>query len=241
MARRTRSNTPIAPVGDSVAENQDGSERSNDGGGVDAASGPGSDGTVIEPGAIAGGSDNGDQSRQRKHRSDRGAKRGPRGEKADKIDLGDFAQILSEVHSGVALMTNIPELALDETSEEHIKLARAMQRVIRHYDLPSVDAKTLDHFLLAKTLCVIYGTRLIAYNMRRRAERARAVNPPPALGAKQSPTATQASPPPPMPVNPASPTVPTKAPFAPPPTHIRSAPIPGFEHITVDVPVSKPN
>jgi hypothetical protein len=144
---------------------------------------------------------------------------------------------LSEIHSGIALMVNVPELALDEAQEEHIKLARAIERVKRHYDLPSISPVALDWFLLLKAAFMIYGSRLIAYNLRRRAEAAKVVSPPAVVKpAQPAPTA----PPPKAP----TPAPPPDAPVGmrPPPTHIRSAPIPGFENVTIDVPVAtKPN
>jgi hypothetical protein len=244
MAKRARPTPPDFTLGDSEPENGDGGNNGTDGGsgGETSADSASDSGSVINPGTIAGNSgDSG--TRQRKQRSDRGKSRGPRSEKGS-IDLGDFAQILSEIHSGIALATSIPEIALDESAEEHIKLARAIERVKRHYDLPTVTPVALDWFLLGKAILLIYGSRIIAYNMRMRANNAKPVNNPPAM-VNAKPNQPQPSAPPPPPNAPPKQSAgPIAQPFAPPPSHIRAAPIPGFEGITLDIPANgsaKPN
>lgn len=231
MARRARSIASDPPIGNSDGENPDGGNRGVNSGvpDTDAATG-GDSGTVINPASV-GGSDNDSEPRQRKQRSDRGKPRGARSEKADKIDLGDFAQILSEIHSGIAMMANIPELALDEASGEHTKLARAIERVKRHYDLPNVSPIAVDWFMLAKTAGLIYGSRIIAYNLRQRAENARPINQPAQVqtSAPAAPAAPKAPNAPP--VQPAQPVR-----FTPPPGAVRAAPIPGFENVDIVVP-----
>lgn len=234
MGRRTRSDPSSVDVGNSDNQDADGRNHSIDGGSdIETAAGGGSDGSssVVDPGSVGG---NSDSKPGRKPRSDRGKPRGSRADKAeDKINLGDFAQIISEIHSGIALLANIPELALDESKDEHIKLARAIERVKRHYDLPSVSPIALDWFLLLKAVFMIYGARLIAYNLRTRAENARPINNPPAV-MRQAPI-NPTAPPPAQP----TPKPPPNAPIniQPAPGVIRAATIPGFEGVTIDVPV----
>lgn len=236
MARRARSVAPDIALGNSDGKEPDGGDRSVDSGVPDTNAAPGGDsGSTIDP-ASFGGSNNDSEPRSRKQRSDRGRPRGPRSEKADKIDLGDFAQILSEIHSGIAMMVNVPELSLDENSQEHIKLARAIERVKRHYDLPNISPVAVDWFMLAKTAGLIYGSRIIAYNLRRRAENARPINQP-----AQVQTSTPARPDAPPRAPNAPPTQAAQpARFTPPPGAVRAAPIPGFENIDIVVPM-KPN
>lgn len=243
MARRARSDTPKSDDGNSDGESPDGGNRSVDSGLPDTPttdpSGPGD--SVIDPASIAGNSGD-SEPRKRKQRSDRGQPRGSRSEKETKIDLGDFAQILSEIHSGIALFAGIPEIALDESADEHVKLARAIERVKRHYDLPSVSPIALDWFMLLKTFGLVYGSRIIAYNMRMRAENARPINPTPSVTAHAPNSPQQARPTAPPPQQP-TPRPPANAPIGivPAPGVIRAAAIPGFENVTLDINVAGSN
>lgn len=151
-----------------------GNESHNAGNAPDGDNGDtgGSDpGSVIEPGKLTSGSSDNTGQRSRKRRSDAGQSRGPRAQKADATDLGSIAEIISEVHSMLALMLQTPELALDESKGEHEKLARALNRVAAHYNIPILDPKTRDWIMLAKTAGVIYGSRVMAVYLRMQAEK----------------------------------------------------------------------
>lgn len=139
-------------------------------------------------------------------------------------------------------MTGVPEFALDEQKEEHTKLARAVARVAAHYDIPALDPVTHDWIMLFKCLLLIYGTRLLAYQMRTRAESARNITPKPGL-------AQPAPPPPPAPApqapqGQAAPQQPiptgTRAPVAPANNVLRAAAIPGFPNAPpLDIDITK--
>ena len=45
------------------------------------------------------------------------------------------------------------------------QLGQSIQNVARHYDIPGVDQKTVDWIRLARTLGMVYGTRLFAARM----------------------------------------------------------------------------
>lgn len=239
MAKRARPNPSSVDDGNSDVQDAIGGSGGVDSGSVDAsAAASGDSGSTVDP-ASFGGSNNDSGTGGRKPRSDRGRARGPRADKAqDKIDLGDFAQILSEIHSGVAMMVNVPELALDEANGEHVKLSRAIQRVMRHYDLPSVSPIALDYFMLIKTAGLVYGSRIIAYNLRQRAERARPINQPAQVqtGQPAAPQAPQQAAPKAANAPPVQPTRPVQ--FTPPPGAVRAATIPGFENIDIVVPMN---
>jgi hypothetical protein len=97
----------------------------------------------------------------------------------------------------LAFATGIPEFALDESKGEHEKLARAAERVARHYNIPALDPVTRDWIMLAKTAGIIYGSRTLAYLNRTSAQRAA--------------PAARAVPQPRQPETPAAPVAPPKA------------------------------
>jgi hypothetical protein len=174
MAKRARHDTSDAEwrSGEPEIGNSIGDGKAND---AAIVADSGGDGAIVEPSTVAGGT--GDSDPVRKRRADAGRKRGPRGEKTDKIDLGEFAEILSEVHSFLAFISSVPEFALDETVDEHNKMARAFSRVARHYDIPVLDPIVRDWIMLFKTLALIYGAHFMAYNERQRGNRAKNVTP----------------------------------------------------------------
>lgn len=76
----------------------------------------------------------------------------------------------------LATITGNQMLAID--TDEAGKLAQAMQRVARHYDVPGLSQQTIDWIGLIQTVGAIYGSRIMAARMERAAERA--TKPPPA-------------------------------------------------------------
>ncbi len=64
-------------------------------------------------------------------------------------------------HAGLAIAFNAPKLTLDEMEGE--KLAGAVQKVLRHYDLPDVASETKDWIGLIIVAGSIYGPRLAAH------------------------------------------------------------------------------
>ena len=90
------------------------------------------------------------------------------------------------VHSALAALTTIRELELEE--DEARKLSNASKEVLRYYPIGMSD-KALAWVNLGVVACGIYGTRIMAYSVRRAAERrARIVTlptgtPPPAQAA----------------------------------------------------------
>lgn len=65
------------------------------------------------------------------------------------------------VHAGVAIAFSAPKLAIDEMEGE--KLAGAVQKVLRHYDLPDVASETKDWIGLMIVAGSIYGPRMAAH------------------------------------------------------------------------------
>lgn len=196
MAKRARSDAQPTERRDSGSENGDGGNpRQADGDAKPADSGD--TGFVVEPGSIVAETDAGsDSSTDRKRRSDAGRKRGPRAKAPDQVDLGSVAETISEIHSFLAFLTGVREFALDEAKEEHIKIARGLERVARHYDIPAIREPYLSWFLLFKTLGFVYGAHYHAYSERMRSEHARDVTPraavPAAPNAPQAKSAPQA-------------------------------------------------
>lgn len=92
------------------------------------------------------------------------------GEAEKKIhqNLADLTGVLLTVHSVLAALTRIQELELEE--EEARKLANASKEVLKHYPLGLSD-KNLAWVNLAVVACGIYGTRLMAFSMRKAAEK----------------------------------------------------------------------
>lgn len=91
------------------------------------------------------------------------------------------------VHATLAALVNVRELELSE--DEARKLSDASKEVLKHYPL-GVSDKTIAWVNLAVIAGGVYGTRIMAYNVRRGAERrARVVNLPTAPPASAGPGA----------------------------------------------------
>lgn len=135
----------------------DGSSVENNGGDGDTInpSDFGGAGTASAPG---GDGDDG-RSGGRKPRSDAGRARGPR--KSAPLDLTDLKDIVVLAHAGISIAFNAPKLQLDDMEGE--KLAAAVQKVLRHYDLPDVASETKDWIGLIIVAGSIYGPRMAAH------------------------------------------------------------------------------
>lgn len=114
-------------------------------------------------------------------RKRRGRKPGSRNSQtAQTISVSGLAEIIVNTHAMLAAFTKSAELFVD--MEEAQKLAEATVNVSRHYNV-AVAAKTVDWVNFATVAGMIYGTRLVAINNRRKMERRN--NP-----AKPAPTTT---------------------------------------------------
>lgn len=93
-------------------------------------------------------------------------------EKVDitKVDISGVEKVLLSIHSHLATLSATPELELEQ--EEAAKLARAGLDVYKHYAtfFPSVTEKTVDLGAAVYALWSIYGTRVMAINLRKRME-----------------------------------------------------------------------
>ena len=77
------------------------------------------------------------------------------------MDLTEFiAENLFSAHAFLAGLSGRDILAIDKSEAD--ELGKAIQNVARHYDIPGVDQKTVDWIRLARTLGMVYGTRLFA-------------------------------------------------------------------------------
>lgn len=112
-----------------------------------------------EPGAGAGGDSNDSGANRRKPRSDAGRARGAR--KSAPLDLTDLKDIMVMAHAAIAIAFNAPTLSIDDMEGE--KLAGAVQKVLRHYDLPDVASETKDWIGLIIVAGSIYGPRMAAH------------------------------------------------------------------------------
>jgi hypothetical protein len=81
----------------------------------------------------------------------------------------DFASILVTCHSMLAMLTGVPELDLDKS--EGVKLADGIKRVLGYHKTLGLSAQNLAYIHLAMTAGGIYGTRALAYRLRRSEER----------------------------------------------------------------------
>lgn len=96
-------------------------------------------------------------------------------------NLADLTSVILVAHATLAALVNIREFELSE--DEAGKLSEASKEVLKHYPL-GVSEKTLAWVNLAIVGGGIYGTRFMAYNIRKAAERrARMVNVTPAAAA----------------------------------------------------------
>ncbi|MEB2589879.1 hypothetical protein SOP87_30075, partial [Bacillus cereus] len=137
----------------------------------------------IDPGSIGAGSagsstgagSDGDDSGtgKRRTRSDAGRTRGPR--KSAPLDLSDLKDIIVMAHVAMATAFRSDLLVIDDSEGD--KLAGAVQKVLRHYDLPDVASETKDWIGLILACGSVYGPRVAAAWAKR--------NTPPAPGTPQ--------------------------------------------------------
>lgn len=109
----------------------------------------------------------------RKPRSDRGKPRGPRTASAKKaaassLDLSGLAGVIVGLTAAVAQWRDVPEIEIDESEAK--ELMSATQNVLRHYSIETTQ-KGADYIALVGVVAMIAGTRISAYNLRRRVER----------------------------------------------------------------------
>ena len=136
----------------------------------------------------------------------------------------------------LASVTACSELKLDPDEAE--RLAKAAAKVIEYYELHRVVGIATHPLAgLARVSWALYMPRLMAIRMRQMAEAAKDVTPPRASSPQPPPAAPQA---PQAQTPPAS--AGARVPITSPPGVIRANPIPGYEHVTIDVPLpGKPN
>lgn len=130
------------------------------------------DGSVIDPASLRsanGGSDASSDNNpignldpatgKRKYRK--------RGLAADTVslELGTFKDLLFSTHAMLHSLTKSVLFEIDNDDAE--KLAKAVANVTRHYDLPGMSQKTLDHIVLIQACGAIYGPRLMAMKLER--------------------------------------------------------------------------
>lgn len=85
-----------------------------------------------------------------------------------RVDRDAISAILFSAHAMLAGITRTPELALDQGEAKTI--AEATSKVAELYDV-TADPKTIAWSNLIMTLGMVYGTRIVAINMRRKDER----------------------------------------------------------------------
>ena len=127
---------------------------------------------VVDPGEAADGG-----SGKRDSGTGTGRKRGrPRGSgskaktaQSVHLDVSGVEKVLLSIHVGLAAITHIPELAIDE--KEAASVADAFVRVARHYPiLDKIGDKAVDHVNLLMVMVGVYGSRVAAYKLLKASE-----------------------------------------------------------------------
>lgn len=96
--------------------------------------------------------------------------------KTSNLDVSGLESLLYAVHMGLASVAKVPELRLEQ--EEAKTLAEASSNVLRHYDIGATQ-KAFDWAHLAIAIGTVYGSRIIAIQFRRKAEKEEAETPRP--------------------------------------------------------------
>ena len=136
----------------------------------------------------------------------------------ESVDLTEFiAENLFSAHAFLAGLSGKDILRIEQSEAD--ELGKAVQNVARHYDIPGVDQKTVDWIRLARTLGMVYGTRLFA---------ARAMRAPHTPAPKPAP----ATPPSPAPAGP-QPIKDAANPPQPGPRLVRASPGPGLPDVEI--------
>lgn len=104
--------------------------------------------------------------RQRRQRSDTGTTRRRRSGKEAPQDL---APLLNMVHTWAPIMLQIPELAVPP--DELKQLTDAYAEFSKHHAVPEVTEKRISEANLIIALCMVYGTRFVAFAKRKSNER----------------------------------------------------------------------
>lgn len=107
----------------------------------------------------------GSEPRQRRKRSPNGTRRSTRKNEAPQ----DLAPLLNMVHTWAPIMLGIPELAVPPSEQK--QLADAYAEFCKHHAVPEVTEKRISEANLVIALCMVYGTRLIAFGKRKQNER----------------------------------------------------------------------
>lgn len=129
------------------------------------------DGTIIvEPGTIGGTApDSGNGSTGKRGRGrPRGTGSRTRKTSGPAIDISGLENILLSAHAMLAGITKVAELEME--AEEAHKLAEAGAKVARHYDM-GMTSKAMDWTNLIFVIGELYGSRFVAFRIRRQMER----------------------------------------------------------------------
>lgn len=127
--------------------------------------------------SIGGNPGSGDPPRQRRKRGPNKPKLttgGTVSEEKIRQGLVNLTEVLMTVHTVGAALLKVEELLLDKS--EAAKMADAIENVLKYYPI-GVSDKHLAIANLVLTCGGVYGTRVMAYNIRRSQERANKVVP----------------------------------------------------------------
>jgi hypothetical protein len=83
-----------------------------------------------------------------------------------KPDFSGLEALVYSIHLHLSIALSIPELKLEK--EDVTALREASETVASYYDIPEFPQKLADHLMLIGVVANVYGTRLLAYNARRR-------------------------------------------------------------------------
>lgn len=134
-----------------------GKPNGGDGNKPEPASGPGATVDLADLGTGGDGGDGGTDRPRRKYTKRAGATKAETAE----LDLTAFiAENLFAAHAFLAGLSGKDIFAIEKTEADDV--GRAIQGVAKHYDIPGVNQKTVDWIRLARTLGMVYGTRLFA-------------------------------------------------------------------------------
>jgi hypothetical protein len=86
-----------------------------------------------------------------------------------KPDFSGLEALVYSIHLHLSIALSIPELKLEK--EDVTALREASETVASYYDIPEFPQKLADHLMLAGVVANVYGTRLLAYNARRRLDK----------------------------------------------------------------------
>ena len=96
--------------------------------------------------------------------------------KTGTVDISGVEVLLLGIHNTLAAATSIPEIEMNE-AEAH-KLASAYADVCRYYPVFALDPKVAAVLNLGSQVSLIYGSKIVAYRMRRAMEGPKPQHPP---------------------------------------------------------------